>query len=264
MILYLENTTVIDFLGWLKDKAGKYGFMMNYDEAGLIIQDTSTSRFTKTEKSISENFYPVRVYLSKIHPNGLAYDNDGLFIIEKVGTRLKICPKAYNFEGRENLASILVEISKDWSETYARLIHEIDFIKYDDYHENENFRFNVDPIGKELTEIKNDQLGKKNTNGDTQETNVEIMQEPEWRKLYKLNIENKNKNHEVIELFHEGLTYSKIAIKAKIGEGCDAKIRTQEVKNKIGSLRDKLLDIGGEDLRLKVLPFRGKNESKVE
>jgi hypothetical protein len=117
MIIYLNKTTYQEFDAWLCNKAGKYKFRISYDETGLI---DDLGELDKIPKEI----YPLRIFLSKIYPDGRQYDQDGVFIIEKVGKRLKVCPKAFAI-GVENLKPILKEIADDWPETREIIMREV-------------------------------------------------------------------------------------------------------------------------------------------
>lgn len=109
MILYLENTGYQEFDAWLCNKAGKYGFMVSYDETGLVdIGDVEW---------IPKAMYPLRIYLSGIHESGISYGPDAVFIIEKVGSRLKVCPKVFSSWGKTRLQPVLIEIAADWPDT---------------------------------------------------------------------------------------------------------------------------------------------------
>ena len=111
MLLYLENTTYQEFDNWICDKALKYQFITSYDQAGL-----NDATLTRAE-TVPIKPHPPRIYLSKIHANGCSYDHDGVFIMEQVGNRLKVCPKGFSTTGKENLRPILEEIAADWPET---------------------------------------------------------------------------------------------------------------------------------------------------
>jgi len=107
MILYLKNTTYQEFDAWLNNKAKKYGYLVSYDEAGLI-DDLGDIQI------IPKKYYPLRIYLSKIMGKGLVYDHDAVFLVEKVGENIKVCPKAFSETGGERLRPILREIQADW------------------------------------------------------------------------------------------------------------------------------------------------------
>lgn len=117
MIIYLNKTSYQEFDTWLCNKAQKYKFHVSYDEIGLIDDLGELGQISKKD-------YPLRIFLSKVYPNGCSYDQDGVFIIEKVGERLKVCPKAYS-RGVENLKPFLKEIADDWPETRERIYKEI-------------------------------------------------------------------------------------------------------------------------------------------
>jgi hypothetical protein len=110
VIFYLENTSYQEFDAWLSNKAGKYGFYISYDPFGLIDDKGDILSVPKSE-------YPLRIYLSKIYPNGRSYDNDGLFIVEKVGSGLQICPKVFSKRGKNHLDLILKEIWDGWPQS---------------------------------------------------------------------------------------------------------------------------------------------------
>lgn len=118
MIVYLNKTTYQEFDAWLYNKAGKYGFRVSYDEMGLIDKLSDIDNLPK-------EIYPLRIYLSKIFANGLSIDQSGFFLVEKVGERLKICPRGYKGRGGE-LVPILREIADDWQESRERILKEID------------------------------------------------------------------------------------------------------------------------------------------
>jgi hypothetical protein len=106
----LENTSYLEFNAWLRLRADKYEFLVSYDESGLR-EDKSDLNF------IPQEIYPLQIFLSKIYQHRIAYDNDGVFIVEKAGSDLVICPKPLSEIGRENLKPILTEIANYWPKT---------------------------------------------------------------------------------------------------------------------------------------------------
>jgi hypothetical protein len=115
--IYLNNTNYQEFDAWLCNKAKKYKFLVSYDELDLIDDLGELDQIPKKT-------YPLRIFLSKIYPDGRSYGQDGFFIIEKVGERLKVCPKAYS-RGVENLKPILKEIADDWPETQEIIMRDV-------------------------------------------------------------------------------------------------------------------------------------------
>lgn len=118
MIIYLDKTTYQEFDAWLCNKANKYNFRVSYDQTGYIDDLGDLDRVPK-------KIYPLRIFLRKIYPNGsVDGKNDGFFIMEKVGERLKVCPKAYE-KGVETLKPILKEIADDWPETREIIMRDV-------------------------------------------------------------------------------------------------------------------------------------------
>jgi hypothetical protein len=117
LLIHLPKTTYQEFDAWLCDKAKKHDFYISYDRAGLI-DDLGNIEIVPKWR------YPLKVYMTKIRVTSrgfFGYDPDGIFIIEKEGENLVVCPKCFTESGKKNLLFILEEIRDHRPETRAEI-----------------------------------------------------------------------------------------------------------------------------------------------